>query len=465
MADKKNSFVDEELERGFLNCVIKDPSVLDDVIDKVCAHDFYNPKYRKVFSIIQKMYFDKGSISKTKLMLKGRKDYSRDFMMEIFDADYADPVEINDIVSQLNKYRFKRQVKDAFKRGYDYLLEKDINLDELKSKIQDEIFQATSEQVGKEIVVDIEEVVMESFERFMGRQQGETRERIKTGIKSLDAMLTGGGFARKGLSILGGRPSMGKTAMALKILNSMLKTAAVPSLFFSLEMEKVELIDRMIIQESKVAADDYYLVNKSKEKDFAVTDRQRKAIDRASSWLHDKPLKITDERGLTIEDIKAIARKTDSSFDNKLGFIIIDYLTEIKINAFGGRVDKGYADAIRELRDLAGELNCHILLLHQINRDFKNRSNKRPRLSDLRDTGEAEEKIDYGLFVHRPDYYKSREDGEDEPLVQPNSELILAKQRQGKTGIMLFTWYPEILYFQDYRDFNIYGRINYLKQE
>ena len=145
-------------------------------------------------------------------------------------------------------------------------------------------------------------------------------------------------------------------------------------------------------------------------------------------------------------------------------FIVIDYLTEINVSSVGGRFDKGTAEAVRELRSLAAELDVHIMLLHQINRDFKGRSNKRPQLSDLRDSGEIEEKADSVFFVHRPQYYECNEKGIDEPKVQDDSELLISKQREGATGAINMIWYPEIVYFQDFHDKKVRGPVNYLQQ-
>lgn len=461
---KKNKFVDEELERGFISAILHNSEIIDDVIEKVNINDFYNDFHKKIFDKIQKQYFEEGNVSRTKLFLYAKNELNKDNIQELFNTDYAMPYEIKNIVEELNKYRFKRIVRQSFKKSYNYLLDDEMDIDVIKSKIQDEIFNATSEEIGKNLIYDVEDVALESLERFLDRQEGKSVEKIRTGIRSLDGMLNGG-FTKKELTILGGRPSMGKTAAATRIISSILETSQVPSLFISLEMDRVKLLDRMLIQKSKVASDDFYLTKKKEQKGPVVTEKQKNSIEIARDWLHDKPLKITDKRGLTLEDIKSIARKTDNLFDGKLGLIIIDYLTEIKVEAKSGRFDKGMAEAIRELRNLASEINCHVLLLHQINREFKNRKNKRPQLSDLRDTGEAEEKIDVGLFVHRPAYYESREEGTDEPLIQEDAEWIISKQRNGKTGTLYFNWYPEILYFQDKVDFNINGRINYLKQD
>lgn len=458
--DDISKFSDVEIEAGFLTTVISNPETLDDIIDKVSQESFSTELNKFLFSKIQEQYFEKGTISKVKLMQKALKEYSREKIDHIFDATYMSPVEINQIVDMLNNYRVKRVIKRSLNKSYEHLTNDDLDFDEVKSKIQDEIFEATSEEFGKSLIYDVEDVALESMQRMIERQEGNSPEKIRTGINSLDSMLNGG-FSKKHLSILAGRPSMGKTAMSLSILSSIMSTSMTPSLFISLEMDRVKLIDRMLIQKSKVNSDDYYNT-KQNEAGEVITEKQRGSIEHARDWIHDKPIKISDQRGLTVKDIKSISRKTDKLFDGELGLIIVDYLTEIKVDATGGRWDKGMAEAIRDLRNLAGEIDCHVLLLHQINRDFKSRGNKRPKLSDLRDTGEAEEKIDNGLLLHRPAYYDSRDNAEDEPIFQDDAELIIAKQREGKTGPVLMNWYPEILYFQDMSDFHQHGKINYL---
>ncbi|MFW6121795.1 MAG: replicative DNA helicase [Petrotogales bacterium] len=454
---KQNKFIDQELEQGFIQTVLGNPEVFDDVIDQINVSVFTLKMHKKIFDKMQNQYFDNGKISRVKIMQFANQNFSKDKVNQIFESSYMAPMEIPQIADQLNKYRFKRNVKRALNESYKQLVQDDdIDIDQVKAEVQDIIFSATSEELGKELIYDVEDVVYESYDRFIERQEGKVEEKMRTGLRILDSFLSGG-FSRKHLSILAGRPSMGKTAMALRILLSIMETSQVPSLFISLEMDRVKLIDRLLIQKSKVAADDFYLNEK-------VSERQNKAINWANDWLHEKPLKVTDKRGLTIEDIKSIFRKTDNLFDGELGFIVIDYLTEVKIQAKGRRFDKGTAEVIRDIRNLAGELDCHVLLLHQINRDFKNRKNKRPLLSDLRDTGEAEEKIDNALLLHRPAYYNSRQKGEDEPLIQTDAELNLAKQREGKTGVIDFVWYPEIIYFQQLVDYQKNGKINYLKK-
>ncbi len=457
-----NQFTNIEIEKGFINSVLNHPELIDEVIDKVNITDFYYEITKKIFKQFQKQYFETGAISKVKILKYSLNQFGKEKAKQILETDYIIPMEINKIVDELNRYKFKRSVRNSLNRSYEYLTDEELETEVIKSKIQDEIFSVTSESIGGNLIFDVEDVAMESLERFLERQEGETVEKIRTGIRSIDGMLNGG-FSKKHLSILAGRPSMGKTAMSLRILSSILETSYTPSLFISLEMDRVKLLDRILIQKSKVASDDFYNTKKEGQNKPPVTDQQKNSIEIARNWIHKKPFKITDKRGLTVKDIKAIARKTNNLFDDRLGLIVIDYLTEINTEAKAGRFDKGTAEAVRDLRGLASELDCHVLLLHQINRDYKNRKNKRPVLSDLRDSGEIEEKADNVFFVHRPNYYKSRENGVDEILIQEGAELILEKQREGKTGTVSFVWYSEIVYFQDYFDFKINGKINYLK--
>lgn len=459
--DKQNIFQNLELEKGFLSSILSNPEIFGEHVEQINAELFSDKMHKAIYKKMEDDYLDKGKIAKTEVMLFASKEFSQDQIENIIDSEYLAPMELEDIINNLKECRERRKIKKSLNKSYNYLTDSELKQDQFKSKIQDEVFTATSENLEKKLIHDVESVAYESFERFQERQEGQETEKIRTGIYSLDAM-TGGGLSRKHLSILAGRPSMGKTAMSLRILASVLRTSNAPSLIISLEMDRVKLLDRILIQEAKVKANDYYKTKNNQENN--IVKKQINAIETARNWLHDKPLKITDRRGLNVNDIKSIARKADNIYNGELKFIVIDYLTEINVSSVGDRFDKGTAEAVRELRSLAAELDIHIMLLHQINRQFKNRGNKRPQLSDLRDSGEIEEKADNVFFVHRPQYYECKEKGIDEPLVQEDTELLISKQREGATGSINMIWYPEIVYFQDFQDRKARGPITYLQQ-
>ena len=457
----KNQLYDLELERGLINCLLSNPKSIEDVVDKIDLNDFYASMHKVLYKEMKGQYFKEGQISKVKVMQLLKKKFPKVDKEIFFSSDYLITSEINNIANELKQLSQKRHIKVSLENSYQTLIAEDLTVEEIKSKVQDDVFQATSNLKKSKIIHDVKEVTDEAILRLKEREQGIRPEKIKTGIRSLDGMLNGG-FSRKQLTILAGRPSMGKTAMALILADSILEYKTVPTLYISLEMDRIKLLDRLLIQKSKVAADDFY--NVKKEDKFPLNEQQKKSIDITHNHILEKPFKIIDKRGMTIEEVKSAARKANIIFEGKLGFIVVDYLSEIKLDVKGTRWDKGVAEVIRELRNLAAELDCHILLLHQINREFRHRNSKRPLLSDLRDTGEAEEKIDNGFLLHRPSYYISREEGTDEPLMQDDVELNVAKQREGRTGIIYFNWYPEILYFQDNVDYKENGEIYYLKK-
>jgi|AntRauTorckE6833_2_1112554.scaffolds.fasta_scaffold28493_1 replicative DNA helicase len=459
--DDNKLLYNQELEKGYLSSVLSSPDSFGDYVEKTNVDLFHNKMYREIYKKIESDYLETGKISRTKIMLYGSEKFGQEKFNKLLNNNFLNPLELSEIISKLRECSERRKVKRSLEKSYKYLSDSELKQGQFKSKIQDEVFKATSKNLEEKLIYDVESVAYESFERYQERQQGKAVEKIRTGIYSLDS-ITGGGLSKKHLSILAGRPSMGKTAMSLRLLSSTLRASNAKSLFISLEMDRVKLLDRILIQKSKTKADDYYKTkNDPKNK---VVKKQINSIETARNWLHDKPLKITDKRGLKINDIKSIARKTDNIFNGDLDLIIIDYLTEINISSVDGRFDKGIAEAVRELRSLAAELDVHLILLHQINRAFKGRSNKRPELSDLRDSGEIEEKADNVFFVHRPQYYECKEKGIDEPVVQNDAELLIAKQREGATGAINMVWYPEIVYFQDFHDKKVRGPVHYLCQ-
>lgn len=472
-----NVFYDHELEKGFITSILSNPELFADVVDQININSFHSKYCSEIFKKMQQDYLKDGDIKKTQIMLYSTNKFGENKTEEVLDNKYFVPMELETIVDKLNDIRDRRQVKKSLNKAYNYLKNTDLGPDEFKSKVQDEIFNSTSKNLEKNLIHSVEDILMESFRRFHERQAGKTVEKIKTGFRSFDIMT--GGLSRKHLSIIAGRPSMGKTALALKLLGKILETSSIPTLVFSMEMTREKLIDRCLIQKAQICADDYYASNKKSKLDLdkmskadreveearrKILGKQMESLDIARNWLVEKPLKVVEKRGLDINTIKSISRKVDNLYENKLGLIVIDYLTLIRISAVGGRLDKGYAGAARDLRDLSDELNCHVMLLHQINRDLKNRANKRPQLSDLRDSGELEEAADLVGLLHRPEYYKSREEGIEEKLFQDDAEFIIAKNREGKTGTIPVNWYPEILTFQDHLDKKVYGKINYLRQ-
>lgn len=453
---------DKEMELGLISSILNKPRLMDQLAEKLHAELFVYPFSRGIFEKMEKMYQESGAISRTKLLVYARENYE-DELEDIFNTRFVMPYEADRLVEELSNYYNQRILAETLEEAYNYIENHDMTVRERNARVQDLIFQITNQFANEgKIIYNAEEVAVECLKEMVKRQEGEAGERVRTGMRSIDNFMSGG-LRRKNLTVLAGGTSMGKTSFALNIVRSILASTGHPVFIVSMEMSKEDLLDRLIVQRSKVRMDDYNRINE--DGNYPLPEDMREAVERARDWVHDKKLLITDRRGLEVSHIKSLCRKAANMFGERTGFIIIDYLSEIKIQNSGENMAKLVGNTVRELRDMSKELDCHVLLLHQINRQFQNRDNSRPKKSDLRDSGEIEEKADAIMFVHRPAYFKYQQSQEDEPVVQHDAEIVVAKQRGGKTGLLKFVWYPEIQVFQEYSDYVQSGEIYYLKAE
>jgi len=254
------------------------------------------------------------------------------------------------------------------------------------------------------------------------------------------------GFKKKDLIILAARPSMGKTALAMNMAVNVAKRD-IPVLIFSLEMDDEQIGDRIVLSEffSRKQAGELEIT--SYEYQTKLSDEQFMQAQEVFNDLYHLPIRIVDKRGLTCAEIRAKARKVKAELPN-LGLIVIDYLQLIKPPVDGNR---NWAlvigEIVRELRDLAGELDLPIILLSQLNRGVESRENKRPMMSDLRDSGNIEEFADVVIFLYREDYYYP--DLAAQNGTQGLVEVIFAKQRKGPTGTVQLRFIKEYTRFID----------------
>jgi replicative DNA helicase len=242
---------------------------------------------------------------------------------------------------------------------------------------------------------------------------------------SLDKLI--GGFKPGHLVILAAGTSMGKTTFALNVAQNVLKRNE-PVGIISLEMDSIEIVDRMIISEASVHGWKYAQGETNEEEDLRVS----KSLDR----LHGLPLLISEERGLSSSQIRARLRKFKTQM-GKLSLVIVDYLQLISLSEMNSNEStaRQVGQVCVQLRNLASELQCPIVLLSQISRSFSGRQDKRPILSDLRDSGNIEEVADAVVFLYRHAHTsigareQARQDG-----TENHAEVIVAKSRTGATG-------------------------------
>jgi replicative DNA helicase len=261
---------------------------------------------------------------------------------------------------------------------------------------------------------------------------------LTTGFFDLDRKLRG--LNPGELVILAARPGMGKTTLMLNFAYNIAKELKKSACIFSLEMQQTELSLKLASIIHKNEPDVKLLC--SSEKSSLQTERVMNMLKTAEKNLEDTRLFIIDNGGVSLNDIRREAKKLKKK--NDLSILFIDYLQLIKIQSKLQNRNLEIQEITQGLKMLAKELEIPILLLSQLSRDTEKRSEKKPVLSDLRDSGAIEQDADIVLFVYRENYYKKEEQEEE------NTEIIIAKNRKGKTGVVNLIFYPEKSVFENF---------------
>ncbi len=267
-------------------------------------------------------------------------------------------------------------------------------------------------------------------------ERGETRGRInglETGYKSLDLILQG--LQPSSMTIVGARPGTGKTAFALGILIHVGAVVKRPALFFSLEMSRQELAERILASTARI--------DSSKLRTGDLSDADWNRAHEAFGYLQSAKVFIDDNPALTVMDVRARARRIRQQ-NGDLGVVIIDYLQLMSSRGRSENRQVEVSDMSRSLKILARELQCPVIALSQLSRKLEDRADKRPMMSDLRESGSLEQDADVVLFIFRPEQY-----GEVANDKKAEAEIIVGKNRNGPTRNAHLTWRGEFARFDN----------------
>lgn len=268
---------------------------------------------------------------------------------------------------------------------------------------------------------------------------------VPTGYYLLDDML--GGFQKSDLVILAARPSMGKTAFALSLARNAAIDYKIPVAVFSLEMATLQIVIRLLCAEAKLNA---HLVRTGK---IPMEDAHK--LSKNIHKLSDAPIYIDDSPAQTILEVRAKARRLKA--EKKIGIIFIDYLQLMTASSKMESREREISHISRSLKSLAKELNIPIVALAQLNRAVEARTDKRPMLSDLRESGSIEQDADVVIFLHRPEYYGMKTDPDGTSL-DGIAEIIIGKQRNGPTGDV------RLKFFRDYARFENLELVRHIEE-
>ena len=267
-------------------------------------------------------------------------------------------------------------------------------------------------------------------------QRGETRGQfngLETGYRSLDAILQG--LQTSSMTIVGARPATGKTAFALGILIHVGAVVNRPALFFSLEMSRQELAERILASTARIDS------SKLRTGDLSESDWNR--AHEAFGYLQSAKVFIDDNPSLTIMDVRARARRIKQQ-NGDLGIVIIDYLQLMSSRGRAENRQVEVSEMSRSLKILARELECPVVALSQLSRKLEERADKRPMMSDLRESGSLEQDADVVLFLYRPEIY-----GDVSNDMKADAEIIVGKNRNGPTRTAHLTWRGEFARFDN----------------
>lgn len=415
-----------EVEMAVLGAMVLDNSSVPKAIEILQPECFYDKRHKMIFETMESLYKASEPIDTVSLY----EELKRSNKLEIVGgAAYISKLS-QDISSAANiDYHARvvlekwilRQLIDASMQiaGSAYAGNEDVFdlLDEAESKI----FQI-SEAGFKESFKSMEKAVKEALELIEAiHSKNISSFSVPTGFYGLDEML--GGFQKSDLIIIAARPSMGKTAFALSAARNSAIDHDVPIGIFSLEMSAMQLATRLISAEARI---DAHSVRTGR---FKAEEGAK--ISRTVHKLSKAPIYIDDTPGLTVLEMRAKARRL--KVEKNVGLVIVDYLQLMSSSRTMESREREISTISRSLKGLAMELKIPVIALSQLNRAVESRTDKRPMLSDLRESGSIEQDADVVLFLYRPEVYdiKQTQDGES---TEGYAEIIISKQRNGPTG-------------------------------
>lgn len=425
-----------DAEKSLLGAVLIDEEVLADASQHVKAKDFYDKNHGQIYGAMMRLYEKHKPVDlltltdelkkKDELEMIGGSTYLTELTNHVPTAAHAEAYA-QMVAETAVRRRLIKASGEISEMGFD----EDTTTQELLEKAEAELF-SVSDQSLKQDLTSLESILTDSFDRLeeLHRNKGALRG-IRTGYRDLDNMTAG--LQRSDLIILAARPAMGKTTLVTNLAYNVATIAREPVLFFSLEMSKEQLVDRMLSDASGVDSWNIRTGNLSDE-DFSK-------LSEAMGEMAEAPIFIDDTPGLSVLEMRTKARR--ASHDQPLGLIIVDYLQLMQSNGNhnGNRVQE-VSEISRGLKLIARELNVPLIALSQLSRSVESRTPPIPQLSDLRESGSIEQDADIVSFIYRPGYYEP-----DNPEVENITELIIAKHRNGPVGKVGLYFHPERLRF------------------
>ena len=425
-----------EAEQAVLGSVLIDSRCLADIIELVKPEDFYLQQNREIFEAIYSMFNFSQTIDPVTVLDKMREigvyhDNSRDYIMQLMEIT---PTAAN-VVRYANIVRDKSMLRSLGQAATDIgeMVNEGVGTPaEMLESAEKKIYALRKGERGDSLE-RIGTVLHKVFDRLLELSESDSAiPGLSTGMQDLDRKING--LNKSDLLLVAARPAIGKSAFALNIGVNVAKKYKKTVAIFNLEMSREQLAMRLLANES--------FVELQKLVTGKLDEEEWEKISMAASLLSDSDIRIDDNPSVTVADISAKCRRLDN-----LGLVIIDYLQLMQGSGYGKSSGDNRVTVVgeisRSLKIMAKELNVPVICLSQLSRAVESRNDKRPILSDLRESGAIEQDADSVMFLYRDEYY--HENSEEKGI----AECIVAKNRHGETGTVKLQWIGQYQAFTD----------------
>lgn len=425
-------------EQSLLGAVFISPDAIISLADELTPDDFYKPANKIVFKTMLSLLEKGEPIDATTMVsaLTNQGDISNiggiNYVVELVNSTPTSK-NVEHYAKLVKEKATLRKVIADLSDSLSSAYQGDVSISDIIAKTEKSMLDISNQNTGTGFrnvadILDTHMQIVETRSQTDGFVTG-----LSTGFVGLDKITTG--LHEGNLIILAARPAMGKTALALNIAKHVATMERKPAVIFSLEMGAEELIERMVASEGMIPG--YHL------KTGNLSTDEWKRLVHAQSNLYDVPIFVDDTAGIRISDIRSKARKLSQEMGG-LGIIIIDYLQLITGSKRENR-QQIVSEISRELKILAKDLRVPVIALSQLSRSVEQRQDKRPMLSDLRESGSIEQDADIVAFLYRDAYYqKEQADSQEANNV---TELILEKNRHGSLGTVKLYFHKEYTKF------------------
>lgn len=419
-----------EAEKAVIGGIFLKQNVVEEITSILSPEDFFNAELKKIYSSVLQLHNNNKPIDPI-IVLEEDKSIKEDTFYDVIESipTAANITEYAHIVKNKSKLR---GLQNTATKIIEMTSDNMIIPDEIIDKAEALVFDISKKNKTKD-VLSIKELLGEEYQRLEEIYRNtDLYSGITSGYPSLDKMISG--FNPSDFIIIAARPSMGKTAFALNTAFNAAKSGK-SILIFSLEMSSSQILQRLLSIKSGIGI--------QKIRNGFLKDDDWKKLGNASNFLGNFHINIADIPNITVMEMRAAARRMKAA--GKLDMIIVDYLQLIKgSNLRIENRQQEISEISRSLKGLARELDVPVIALSQLSRAVEQRADRRPMLSDLRDSGAIEQDTDIVAFLYRDGYYNEKND-----TTKGDTEIIIGKQRNGPVGTVKLKFIPELAKFAE----------------